>query len=400
MTAIDLSPARAAASLARLTCLAELDDDAAVERYAGIVWSILVEPGDGVAGRLIAERGSVESLRQLMHGRLPASAAFAPRELEEGRKRWMPRLVPNTVAHAIDVAAVTGIRHIAPRDPQWPPQFADLGENAPLALWVRGQPAVLARLQPSIAIVGARAASSYGEHVATEFAAELAGGGIPVVSGAAYGIDGAAHRGALGAGGLTVALLAGGVDRPYPAGHTDLIDRIAVAGAVVSEVPCGSTPTKWRFLARNRLIAALADATVVVEAGWRSGSLNTAGHAATLGRGLGAVPGPITSGTSVGCHRLLREFGAQCITSAAEARELVGFDTAPPLSLPEDDRPRTDDRMRVRDALSSRVARSADDIARRSGMSPDAVQAVLGVLLLEQEVAREPNGWRRRPAGR
>ena len=128
-----------------------------------------------------------------------------------------------------------------------------------------------------------------------ELSADLAASGIPIVSGAAYGIDGAAHRAALADGGATIALVAGGVDRPYPTGHSSLIDRIATQGAVVSELPCGASPTKWRFLARNRLIAAISAATVVVEAGWRSGSLNTAGHAAALGRSIGAVPGPVTS---------------------------------------------------------------------------------------------------------
>lgn len=116
-----------------------------------------------------------------------------------------------------------------------------------------------------------------------------------MVSGAAFGIDGAAHRAALLAGGTTIAVLAGGVDRPYPRAHTHMLDRIAATGAVISEVPCGSEPTKWRFLQRNRVIAALGDATVVVEAGHRSGALNTAGHAAAMSRPLGAVPGPVTS---------------------------------------------------------------------------------------------------------
>lgn len=395
MNRFDLSPAAARAALARVADVAHLDDGAVVERYAGVVWNTLTEPGDGVAGRLVAGLGAAEALRTLLAGRVLSTADVSHREFAEGARRWRPRLAPDGVAHSLEIAAVRGVRHVAPADAAWPAQFSDLGENAPLALWVRGAPEMLVGLSPSVALVGARAATSYGDHVAMELAADLAGGGIPVVSGAAYGIDGAAHRAALAAGGVTVALLAGGVDRPYPAGHGQLIDRIAGTGAVVSEVPCGSTPTKWRFLARNRLIAALADVTVVVEAGWRSGSLNTAGHAAQLGRGVGAVPGPVTSGASAGCHRLLRELGAQCVTSASDVREMLTLDRGATAEQSQDARPRTDDRTRVRDALSVRSARDLDEVARRSGMSPDDVEGHLGVMLLEAEVSRDGRGWRR-----
>jgi DNA processing protein len=166
----------------------------------------------------------------------------------------------------------------------------------------------------------------------------------------------------------------------------------------VSEVPCGSAPTKWRFLQRNRLIAALAGATVVVEAGWRSGSLNTAGHAAALSRPLGAIPGPITSAASAGTHRLLREYGAHCITSAADIREMIGFEGTAPFGAMPDAGGRTDDTTRVRDALSVRAWRETADVARRAGMAPDEVEAILGLLSLEGSVARAPGGWRR--AGR
>jgi DNA processing protein len=278
-------------------------------------------------------------------------------------------------------------------DPEWPTQLDDLGVHAPLCLWVRGDAAALPRLQASVAIVGARAASHYGDHVARELAAELAGSGIAVVSGGAYGIDGSAHRAALLAGGLTVALLAGGADRAYPAGHTQLIDDVARRGVVMSEVACGSAPTKWRFLQRNRLIAALSAATVVVEAGWRSGSLNTAGHAAALSRPLGAVPGQITSATSAGTHRLIREYGAQCITSADDVRELLGMaagmDAATATSGTY-----IGDATRVKDAMSTRVWRDAHEIARRAGMAADAVEGILGLLALDGAVESGFEGWR------
>ena len=294
------------------------------DAYARAVWSCLVEPGDGVAGALIGALGPFEALRLAFASAGPADT-LSSRELDEGRKRWRPRLVAEAISFALDVARGVGIHLITPEDAEWPRALDDLGAHAPVCLWVRGDAAVLARPGPTAAIVGARAATGYGEDIAAEFAEELAGRGITVVSGAAYGIDGAAHRGALAAGGTTVALLAGGVDRPYPVGHSDLIDRIARTGAVVGEVPCGTAPTKWRFLQRNRLIAALGTATVIVEAGRRSGSLNTAGHAADLGRPIGAVPGPVTSGSSAGCHRLLREYDARCVTTADEVAGLLGI---------------------------------------------------------------------------
>lgn len=385
MSRIDLSPDAARAALASLA--RDGDDDAVVmERHARAVWSCLVEPGDGAAGRIVAAEGAVGALRHVC-----ARADAARSDADIGR--WVPRLVQRPITDALRNAAAAGVRLIVPSDAEWPAALADLGEHAPLALWVRGDPRLLASGAPSVAIVGARAASSYGDHVATELAAELAGQGVTIVSGAAYGIDGSAHRAALRAGGTTIASLAGGVDQAYPRGHSGLIDAIAGSGALLSEVPCGAAPTKWRFLQRNRIIAALADATVVVEAGARSGSLNTAGHAAAMGRPLGAVPGAVTSASSVGCHRLLREFDAECITSSADVLEMLGYRAMLP-DVPPDDRPPTDDTSRVRDALSTRSWRDAADVARRTGMSGGEVESVLGLLQLTGEVERDARGWR------
>ena len=165
------------------------------------------------------------------------------------------------------------------------------------------------------------------------------------------------------------------------------------ASAMTAEVPCGSSPTKWRFLARNRLIAAMSDATVVVEAGWRSGSLNTAHHAAALGRPLGAVPGPVTSASSAGCHRLLREAQAECITSVADMMELLGLDNHAPGAVPPGADQGAGDLTRILDALSDRSARSGHDIARRAGFGPEEATALLGFLELEGTVERRPGGW-------
>lgn len=379
------------------------DDAAAVDRYATIVWCQLIEPGDSVANRLVAARGTTEALRAAL-GDSPVPEVTA-RELTEGRKRWLPRLSARALEDALGIARARGVALVTPSDPQWPSQLDDLGPHAPLCLWIRGDIEALTRLRPSVALVGARAATPYGDHVAMELAADLAGSGIPIVSGGAYGIDGAAHRAAMAVGGLTAALLAGGADRAYPAGHTRLIEDIAAGGVVVSEVPCGTAPTKWRFLQRNRLIAAISDATVVVEAGWRSGSLNTAGHAAAMARPLGAVPGPLTSAASAGTHRLLREYGAECITQAQDVREMLGMaggSCAPPevSTASRGASPRTDDSTRVRDALSTRTWRDAADIARRAGLTPADTESVLGLLHLEGSAERTSAGWRLRSNAR
>ncbi|SFS06434.1 DNA processing protein [Microbacterium sp. cf046] len=381
------------------------DRDRARRLYATHTWSCLIEPGDGVAGRLIAALGCEDALAEAIGGGRDGAArdaaGISPAQWKDALARWRPRLDVARVREALEIARRSGVSLITPEDPEWPATLSDLGEHAPLLLWVRGDVTTLRRLAPSVALVGARAATSYGEHVSMELAAELVARGVAIVSGAAYGIDGAAHRAALSAGGTTIALLAGGVERPYPAGHSDLIARIAASGAVVSEVPCGSAPTKWRFLQRNRLIAALADATVVVEAGWRSGSLNTAGHAAALARPLGAVPGPVTSAASTGCHRLLRDFDARCITNADDVLELVGAVPATLFDMPDDirDEGRTDDTTRVKDAMSFRAWRDPSDIARRSGLAVADVDAILGLLALEGAAERGDSGWRRGRSG-
>ncbi|MFJ2552507.1 DNA-processing protein DprA [Microbacterium sp. NPDC087591] len=373
-----------------------------VDALARATWSVLAEPGDGIAGALIHALGAEEALRYAIDGTqregavdalLDTADARVRRAVAEGRRRWTPRVEARAVRDAVRGAREVGAQLLLPSDDLWPHALDDLGANAPIALWVRGDPRRWAAT-PRVSMVGARASSGYGDHVAAELAGDLAASGALIVSGGAYGIDGAAHRAALGVGGGTVAFLAGGVDRAYPAGHHGLLKQIAEEGAVISELPCGAAPTKWRFLARNRLIAALGDVTVVVEAGWRSGSLNTAGHAASLGRPLGAVPGSITSASSAGCHRLLREYDAVCVTSAADVRELCGmaFDGTPAGASVDPER------VRVLDALGGRTAQPTIEIARRSGLSVERVLSHLGLLELEGLVHPVGGGWRRSPS--
>ncbi|ANP73048.1 DNA-processing protein DprA [Cryobacterium arcticum] len=268
--------------------------------FARAAWTTIAEPGDGVAGAVVERLGAVRALTAVVEawppGRLSDSLAAGVDEngagdpagllgeLSQALARWRPRLSSAEVIRSLQQARRTQTTLLLPGDPLWPGGVDDLGRHAPLALWWRGRPEALAALRHSIALVGARAATGYGEHVAMEAAAGLVDRGLAIVSGAAYGIDGMAHRSALASNGTTVAFLAGGVDRFYPSGHDALLTRIVEAGAVMSELPCGAAPTKWRFLQRNRLIAAASQATVVLEAGWRSGSLNTAGHATGLSR--------------------------------------------------------------------------------------------------------------------
>ncbi len=382
-------PASEAPSLVRAVAGPDLDSDGIADRWARARWSALAEPGDADAGRLLAALGPVRAATLIETAAPTELDDLAGGSFAEALARWQPRLRTTDTALHLRQAARFGARLLVPADPEWPEGLDDLGPHAPPALWVRGDPAFLGSLQRSISIVGARAATGYGEHVTVESASGLVDLGFAIVSGAAFGVDGAAHRAALASGGVTVAFLAGGVDRFIPAAHESLLERIVARGAVVSEVPCGVAPTKWRFLQRNRLIAAASRATVVVEAGWRSGSLNTAGHAAQLGRPLGAVPGPVTSSASSGCHRLIREYDAVCVTSAREMAELVDPDAA----TPGRSGVWSPGRTRVLDALG-RTGREVDKLAAVTGMSVDAVRAELGMLELDGLAVEGPTGWR------
>ncbi|WP_244961857.1 DNA-processing protein DprA [Clavibacter zhangzhiyongii] len=406
----------------------EVDLDADVdELLARCTWSGIAEPGDRVAGAVLDVLGACAALTAVVDDRAADAVVGAMvdagldlgsdgrdalvREVAAALERWRPRVIRAEAAARLRAARAVGARVLVPGDPLWPSGVDDLGPHAPLVLWWTGAEGALPALARSVAVVGARAATGYGEHVTAELAAGLVERDVAVVSGGAYGVDGAAHRSAVGSAGRTVAFLAGGVDRLYPSGHTELFRRMRVDGAVLSELPCGASPTRWRFLLRNRLIAAVSTATVVVEAGARSGSLNTANHAIALERPLGAVPGPVTSPSSSGCHRLLRESGAACITSADDVMELVpGRAGIAPATAPEPSsraadpsggRTAGDPRVtRVLDALAVRRGRDTADVAARAGLGVAEASSVLGLLELEGAVARPDGGWVRRPSSR
>lgn len=364
------------------------------ERLAAASWSLLVEHPDPVAGALVAQLGPAEALDWVQHvldGRIDAGH---PR-WRQAVDRWAPRLETLEIRRQLEVLQRLGGELVVPGDTQWPTALDDFGFEAPHALWVRGR---LSRA-PGLAVVGARSATSYGQRQAADLAAGAAERGLAVISGGAYGIDAAAHRGALAVDGDTVAVLAGGPDRLYPAGNTRLLEQIIDTGAVISEYPPGAAPTKHRFLARNRLIAALGLATVVVEAAWRSGALSTAAHAAGLSRPVGAVPGPVTSAASAGCHRLMREQHAVCVTDAAEAVELCGpISASAPREL--DNPPSLLDGLaplesRVLDAMPARGAADTAKLARVAGVAPAEVRSALGRLELAERVERHGSQWRR-----
>jgi len=310
------------------------DDPMDPERLARAGLSRVVEPGDPAALQAFAGLEAVE-LWDLLTSGGPSLA------------RWAARLADVRPERDLERAHAAGARFVIPGDAEWPEQVDVLAEagqlsrrgGVPFGLWVRGPAQLREVTQRSVALVGARACSSYGEHVAAELAAGLADNGVTVVSGGAYGIDAAAHRGALAGSGVTVAILACGVDVSYPRGNTALFSRIAEEGLLVSELPPGCSPTRLRFLARNRLIAAIALGTVVAEAAVRSGALNSAGWAEQCGRVVLAVPGPITSRMSEGAHLLVRERNAVLATSVAdilEAMSPLGQQLTPYPHVPND----------------------------------------------------------------
>jgi DNA processing protein len=361
------------------------------ELLGRVLLTRVVEPGDEVGGRWLREFGVGEVVRRLRGDGPPLPGVR--------RQRWAglrARAAQAEPGRDLEVARRAGVRFVAPGGTEWPGQLDDLGDARPLGLWVRGRPSLRMWALRSVAVVGARACTEYGAHMAATLASGLAERGWVVVSGGAYGIDGAAHRGALGAGGATVAVLACGVDRPYPRGHTELITRIAEEGLVVGELPPGDHPTPSRFVLRNRVIAALTRGTVVVEAAHRSGSLVTARAAQRLGRHTMGVPGPATSGLSAGVHELLRG-EATLVTDVAEVVELVGGmgELAPEKRGPVLPRDLLEPgARRVLAALPGRRAAGAEEIARGAQTTREDAVARLYELRALGYVERLGDGWK------
>jgi len=371
------------------------------DRLARAWLSACVEPGLPAVGALLDRVGPGEAVRAIAAGRAVPGVHGAHDDS------------PHATARAVLAQAEqAGLRLVCPGEHAWPAGLGGLADagvlhgrgGPPYGLWVRGDHDLTDLVGQAVAVVGARSSTAYGDDVAGDIAAGLCDAGVSVVSGAAYGIDAAAHRGALAVGGTTIAVLACGADVVYPRGHDGLLARVGQQGLVMSEAPPGAHPTKVRFLARNRLIAALTQAVVVVEASWRSGSLNTLKWAGQLGRvGLG-VPGPVTSGSSTGVHLAIRERRADLVTNAAEVREAIAeigserikgsptwglgavrdTDGLEPLQLDVlESLPAADD-----DALTS------DEVAGRCGRDPIAVRRALVSLAQGGLVGCADGRWR------
>jgi DNA processing protein len=371
-----------------------LDDS---ERLARMGLAAAWEPGDRRVADLVGQFGAEAVWDRLRTGEPASDLERRAQSTDLDEVRRQTRLLR--------------LRFIVPGDDEWPPGLEDLGRpggddlgGAPLGLWLAG-PGHAGQLGPqAVAIVGSRASTAYGEHAAADLAAGVAEQGRIVVSGGAYGIDAAAHRAAMAVGGRTVAFMAGGLAMLYPPGNSQLLERIRADHLIVSEHPPDRTPSRWRFLARNRLIAAVTGVTVVVEAGARSGAANTAKWAQSLGRPLAAVPGPVTSALSFTPHRLIRDSQAVLVTTPEEIAALAGplaAEAEPMLPLV----PQTLDgfsfaERRIHEVFPARAQTSADDLACKTGFTILEVLTALGRLREAGLVDRTERGtWRlARPA--
>lgn len=338
--------------------------------------SRVAEPGEAEIHRLVRARGAAEAARRIRSGEVSPTLDRATQA-----RRGIDRAEADLAE-----AGCLGIRLVTPTDGEWPGaalqplEVAAAGGSPhsavalvpPVALWVKGEHRLDEVLGQSIAIIGARASTPYGEHVAAELAFGMAERGWTVVSGGAYGIDAAAHRGALAVGGRTAAFLACGLDVPYPTGNAPLFEQIAAAGLLISEWPIGTRPQRHRFLIRNRLIAAVAAGTVIVEAAARSGTSATARQVVRLGRSLMAVPGPVTSAMSVGTNELVRSLDARLVTRVEEVVEevgAIGADLAQPREIEQD----------ARDMLDTTASRVLDGVPLRGGATPEEVAVASGI---------------------
>ena len=365
---------------------------------AAATWSLLCEPGDSMAGMLRRAIGLEESLFEIRRAKsakdllplLPQDPFRAPQfssTLEDSLECWKRRLVSTNINKALETLSALDGFLITPQSQDWPKGLFDLGDAAPAALWAMGQKEVFSN-QSTVSIVGARIASSYGLEVTKDIVNSMATKDYVVVSGGALGIDAQAHRIALDARASTIAIMAGGLDRLYPPRNLDLFEQIKSSGLVISEMAPGISPARWRFLQRNRLIAAIGNATVVVEAGFRSGSINTAGHANEIDRPVGAVPGQINSTRSAGCHRLIKERRAELISTPADLFELLGLraqEVACNFGL-------TDNQIRVLDSFGY-FEQTTERVSGISGMTLSDANYALVALEKFGLVLRTSSGW-------
>jgi DNA processing protein len=365
------------------------------ERTARMCLASVIEPGHSLVSETVDEFGA-----ETVWAQLAAPGGEGPLELRAQRV---------SASELAERARHHGQRFVIPSDEEWPAGMSDLSgceqvqqlSGEPLGLWVSGAGHLGELSAAAVAMVGSRASTSYGDVVACDIAAELSEAGRTVVSGGAYGIDAAAHRGALAGRTPSVAVLAGGLDKPYPGGHARLFERIRATGVLVSELAAGEHPTRVRFLARNRLIAAMSAGTVLVEAAVRSGARNTVTWATVLRRVVMAIPGPVTSANSVTPHRLIREAEATLVSSSREVLELLsplGSGAAPPRG---EHRPLDDlapDELRLFEVIPGRGGLAAGELAIRAGVAMPTCLALLNRLVERELVTQDEAGRWRLPA--
>lgn len=368
------------------------------DRCARILLSQWCEAGDRSLVARVRDRGAHAVVEEVLagHSPLPASTGIGARvpsgmTYDAAIRRW--------AEPAWTTAERIGARYVIPDDLEWPSQLDDLRDAAPLGLWLAGAGDLRLLALRSISVVGARSATAYGEAIARELGAHLAESDWLTVSGGAFGIDAAAHRGALAVDGATACVLAGGVDVPYPRSHADLLARIRDSGVLISEAPLGGAAMRHRFLTRNRLIAALSRGTVLVEAALRSGGRSTMREARALNRVVMAFPGPVTSPMSAGCHAVIRDEAAQLVTSPREVLALVEgrLTSDDPGSADGDDALSWRER-RVLDAVPARRPAPLASIARLAGLGLTEAMTALGTLDALGLVQRAGEGWARRAA--
>jgi DNA processing protein len=361
------------------------------ELHSRLVWHALVEPGDRIAGSLRLELGSSEALQKFLSNDTASTELVPSEELVRAYERWRPRYQEGMADGIVKTAASREMQVILPSDPRWPTTLNDLGVFSPALLWYRGNVGDFEKIDKTLGVVGSRVVSSYGQKVTAEIAALAVNEGATVVSGGALGVDAIAHRVTLSQSGSTVAVMAGSLDNLYPAGNWQLFDEIGRQGLLLSEMAPGSKPTRWRFLQRNRLIAALSSAVVVTEAGWRSGSINTVNHANELGRRVFAIPGPITSPTSAGCNRIIRDHSAEILVEVSDLPVEIGWRA----SILDETEILGSLEKRLLDFMDRR-ARDLATLAKDSGLSTNEAQIAIGGLKLAGLVEQQGTmGWKR-----
>jgi DNA processing protein len=378
-----------------------------IDYFSSIAWSVICEPGDAFAGQLISTFGAARAL-SLELARTVASSyvsLFAEagsdwvemqkfgrfeRTLSDARERWSPRFSMAKVTSTVNTMATMGGWFATDSSEFWPNALHDLENHAPRGLWGIGTPNF--DIDRAISVVGSRVSTSYGEYATGELIGPMATRGFSIISGGAYGIDAQAHRATLALGGKTISVMAGGLDRLYPSGNRELFNEIANKGLLLSEMPPGAEPTKWRFLQRNRLIAALGQAIILVEANARSGAVSTANRGVEIGRPIGAVPGPINAPGSDGCHQLIRGHKADLITCADDILELLGESST---KMPAEVAGLGALETRVLDVIGPTGA-DLNRIRSEGGLTAAEAEVGIAGLSLLGYIEQDSSGWRRR----